>query len=217
MTTPNHTLFVAPTGTGVGLTSVSLGLVRALDRVGLRVGFYKPIAQPSGQQQEPERSTYFIRKTTPLNPPTPIDIHHAQQLISEGEQDQLMEEIIGAYQEAAENADVVVVEGLVPTGSETYADQLNADIARTLDAEIILVTSGNNLSSEELTDRIELAARIFGGVNDAKVLGCIVNKVNVPRQTGIAVTPDVMPELGQRNGAVHDHRTSIEQSTSVFQ
>ncbi|MEZ4635746.1 MAG: AAA family ATPase [Caldilineaceae bacterium] len=102
-----------------------------------------PLPSPC-QQQEPERSTYFIRKTT-LNPPTPIDIHHAQQLISEGEQDQLMEEIIGAYQEAAENADVVVVEGLVPTGSETYADQLNADIARTLDAEIILVTSGNNL------------------------------------------------------------------------
>jgi phosphate acetyltransferase len=217
MTTSKHTLFVAPTGVGVGLTSVTLGLVRALDRVGLRVGFYKPIAQPTGQQEGPERSTHFVRKTTPLNPPTPIDIHHAQQLISEGEKDQLMEEIVGAYHEAAENADVVVVEGLVPTGSETYADQLNADIARTLDAEIILVTSGNNQSPGELTDRIELAARIFGGINDPKMLGCIVNKVNVPRQTGIAVTPDVMPELGQRNGANQDSRNAIAQSCSVFQ
>ncbi len=165
MATSNHALFVAPTGPGVGLTSVSLGIVRALDRVGLRVGFYKPIAQPSGPQEGPERSTYFIRKTTPLNPPTPIDIRHAQQLISEGGQDQLMEEIVGAYQEAAQNADVVVVEGLVPTGSEAYADQLNSNIARTLDAEIILVTSGNNQSPEELADRIELAARIFGGIS----------------------------------------------------
>jgi phosphate acetyltransferase len=39
MTTAKHTLYIAPTGPGVGLTSVSLGMVRALDRVGLRVCF----------------------------------------------------------------------------------------------------------------------------------------------------------------------------------
>ena len=41
-----HTFFIAPTGFGVGLTSISLGLVRALQRAGLKVGFFKPIAQP---------------------------------------------------------------------------------------------------------------------------------------------------------------------------
>ena len=32
-----HTFFVAPTGFGVGLTSTSLGLIRALERTGLKV------------------------------------------------------------------------------------------------------------------------------------------------------------------------------------
>ena len=41
-----HTFFIAPTGFGVGLTSISLGLVGALERSGLKVGFFKPIAQP---------------------------------------------------------------------------------------------------------------------------------------------------------------------------
>jgi len=39
-------LLLVPTEGRVGLTSVSLGLLRALDRRGLRVGFVKPIRQP---------------------------------------------------------------------------------------------------------------------------------------------------------------------------
>lgn len=41
-----QTFFIAPTDFGVGLTSISLGLVRTLERAGLKVGFFKPIAQP---------------------------------------------------------------------------------------------------------------------------------------------------------------------------
>ena len=42
-----QTFFIAPTDFGVGLTSISLGLVRTLERAGLKVGFFKPIAQPT--------------------------------------------------------------------------------------------------------------------------------------------------------------------------
>lgn len=41
-----HTLFLAPTGFGGGLNSISLGLIRALESAGLKVCFFKPIAQP---------------------------------------------------------------------------------------------------------------------------------------------------------------------------
>jgi phosphate acetyltransferase len=40
-----HTFFLAPTGFDAGLTSVALGMIRALEQSGLRVGFVKPIAQ----------------------------------------------------------------------------------------------------------------------------------------------------------------------------
>ena len=50
-----HTFFIAPTGFGVGLTSTSLGLIRALERTGLRVHFLKPIAQPHPGDEGPER------------------------------------------------------------------------------------------------------------------------------------------------------------------
>ena len=37
-------LFLAPTRSGVGLTSICIGLVRALDQQGIRVAFLKPVA-----------------------------------------------------------------------------------------------------------------------------------------------------------------------------
>ncbi len=50
-------LLLIPTGPNVGLTTISIGLVRAFERQGVRVGFAKPIAQPRPGRVEPERST----------------------------------------------------------------------------------------------------------------------------------------------------------------
>ena len=69
-----HTLYLAPCGAKVGLTSVALGLVRALDNRGVRVAFCKPIGQPTAQTTGPERSTHFVRATTSLRPALPISL-----------------------------------------------------------------------------------------------------------------------------------------------
>ena len=50
-----HTLYLAPSGAKVGLTSIALGLVRALDNRGVRVAFCKPIGQSSGKSAGAER------------------------------------------------------------------------------------------------------------------------------------------------------------------
>ena len=79
-----HTFYLVPSGAGVGLTSLALGLVRALDNRGLRVAFFKPIGQPLRNDVGPERSTYFIRATSPLRPATPVPFEEAEGLILRG-------------------------------------------------------------------------------------------------------------------------------------
>jgi phosphate acetyltransferase len=79
-----HAFFLAPAGTGAGLTTVSLGLVNALDRQGVRVAFFKPISQRADSASGLERSTHFIRSTTALQPADPIPITTATKMISEG-------------------------------------------------------------------------------------------------------------------------------------
>src|ERR1700751_961516 len=115
-----HAFFLAPAGTGVGLTTVALGLVSALDQRGVRVAFFKPVAQASEGDSGPERSTHFIRNTTSLRPADPIPVSIATKTISEHGIDQLMGHVIGAYGESTASANVVVVEGLLPAKDDSY-------------------------------------------------------------------------------------------------
>jgi phosphate acetyltransferase len=115
-----HTFFLAPAGSGVGLTTVTLGLVSALDRRGIRVAFFKPISQVSESEPHPDLSTQFIRKTTTLTPANPIPLVTATKTISEQGIDQLMALVIDAYDASTGSADVVVVEGLLPAKDDSY-------------------------------------------------------------------------------------------------
>ena len=185
-----HTFFVAPTGFGVGLTSTSLGLIRALERTGLRVRFLKPVAQPHPGDEGPERSTELISRTLGLSPPAAMPLAEVEHLLASGELDDLMEAMIGLYQEAAQDADVVVVEGMVPTRQSSYTAQINQALAKSLDADVILVTTPDGDDMATLADRIEIHAQAFGGPSHPKVLGVIVNKVHGLEQEALAEVPD---------------------------
>ena len=80
--------FLAPVSADAGLTTVSLGLLHALDRRGFRTGFFKPIAQDGGGG--PERSTHFVRATSALRPAEPLPLPQAEKLMSGGRADELM-------------------------------------------------------------------------------------------------------------------------------
>ncbi|MBU1329485.1 MAG: phosphate acetyltransferase [Gammaproteobacteria bacterium] len=172
-----HTFFIAPTGFGVGLTSISLGMVGALQRAGLKVGFLKPIAQPHPGDLGPERSSELIARTHDLHSPRPLALPHVERLLGDGDLDALLEEIISQYQEAARDKDVVIVEGMVPTRQASYAARVNVHLAKSLDADVILVSAPEQESLNELADRVDIQAQLFGGPKDPKVLGVILNKV----------------------------------------
>lgn len=175
-----HTFFIAPTGFGVGLTSSSLGLIRALQQAGLRVGFYKPVAQLHPGDSGPERSSELVARTHGLRPPAPLPLSEVEHMLGDGELDELLEKVVSQFQQVAADKDVVIVEGMVPTRQASYAARVNVHLARSLDAEIILVAAPEQESLTELADRIEIQAQMFGGPHDPKVLGVIINKVRHP-------------------------------------
>ncbi len=182
-----HALLLVPTAPGVGLTSVSLGLLRGLERHGIKVGFLKPIRQPGGTPGEPERSTAFVRNITNLEPPEPLAFSVAQAHLSEGRRSELLQAVVGLYQRVAAESDVVVVEGLAATSDHPGLDTLNAQLANAIDAEVILVSSVSDGLSV-FSDNVALSAEPFGGVDDPKVLGVIANKLNAPRMDVIGTT-----------------------------
>jgi phosphate acetyltransferase len=178
-----HAFFLAPAGSRVGLTTIALGLVYALDRKGVRVAFFKPIAQETEGDPGPERSTHFIRQTTALKPADPIPLATATKTISERGLDELMSQVVGAYGASTTSADMVVVEGLLPAVSDSYLGVVNHQLVATLNAQVILVASRAHKSIEQLDDQIEYAAKAFGGLE--RILGVIINRYPVDKPPAV--------------------------------
>ena len=178
-----RTLYLVSASEHSGLTTVALGLFHALDRAGIPVGFVKPIAQMYSGDTGPERSTHIVRMISSLRPPTPMSLSHAEQLLSEGKEDQLLEEVVERYERAARDVSLVIVEGLAFTQEQPYSTRINIRVARSLDAEVILVASpgGRARRKHDLEEILEIAARPYGGVAHDRVLGCILNLVDAPR------------------------------------
>ncbi|MGA7882979.1 MAG: phosphate acetyltransferase [Terrimicrobiaceae bacterium] len=185
-----HTLYLAPSGAKVGLTSVALGLVRALDNRGVRVAFCKPIGQPIAKATGPERSTHFIRATTSLRPALPISLEEAERLISSERTDELLERVMRDFHESASDADVVVVEGLAHSSDTPFGATLNVQLVKTLSAQVILTGSLAGLSMEEFDERLEFSGSQYGGLEGGAVIGCIINHVPDPQKRSLAALRD---------------------------
>ena len=190
-------LFIAPTSMDSGLTSVCLGLLRALERVGVSVGFYKPFSQSvhQGESQHNEgkdTSVSFVRARSHLEPPDPLDLREAQQLLNKEKSDQLMETLVGEYQKVAKTVDVVIIEGLVPDRSEAYIARLNVEVARNLGSEVILVSTPKDCTPQQLDEELDFSARLFANPSDPDVIGVILNKVGEPERSEF--TPRVNSE-----------------------
>src|SRR5450432_1767268 len=133
-----RTLLVVPTGAGAGLARTCLGLVRALDRQGVNVGFVKPVAQPR-PDGGPDRSAALVAAITSLRPPDPVSTAQLEQQLGSGGLDVVLEKAVAIWQPVHDQYDVVVVEGLTPGPAKLYASGLNQALARALDADVLLV------------------------------------------------------------------------------
>ncbi len=160
-----RTLLLVPTGVGVGLSTVSLGLERAFEEQGLRVKRFKPVEQN--------------KKSTQTKGGT-VSFQQVQQFLSEGSEDRLLEEILVNFNKICEDVDVVLVQGLIAFQDQAYANTVNQGLASTLDAKIVIVTAPGDYSSQALEGQVDIAVRALTNGESQRVLGCIINKVNGP-------------------------------------
>lgn len=187
----SRTIMLIPVGAGVGLTSVSLGVLRAMERKGVRVSFFKPIAQPRQGGEQPDLTTTIIRANSDIQIADPLSMASAEELIRNDQTDVLLEEIVARFKAATANSEVALIEGLVPTRKHPFANQINFEIAKTLDAEIVFVVSPGTDNASQLKERIEVACSNFGGIKNKQISGVIVNKLNAPVDSEGRTRPDL--------------------------
>jgi phosphate acetyltransferase len=171
-----RTFYLTPVGSDAALTSVALGTVRALEQLRMRPAFVKPIADNYFGEQA-ERSAVFARELFHLKVPSPISIERVENLVSRDLLDQLMEEIVDMMEQAQPDADVRVVEGIAHDKYKPLISSLNAQIARNLRADVILVVNAQSIDVEDMAEQMEITMRQFGGSGKVSSAGYVLTKV----------------------------------------
>ena len=187
----SRTIMLIPASAGVGLTSVSMGVLRAMERKGVKVSFYKPISQPRSGGDQPDLTSTIVGTNSDVKIGQPLAMSVAESLIGNDNMDELLETVVERYNQINKDADVTLIEGLVPTRKHPFANQVNAEIAATLGAEIVLVATPGTDNPAQLKERIEVACSNFGGTKNKNISGVIINKLNAPVDEAGRTRPDL--------------------------
>lgn len=132
-------LFVTGTDTGVGKTTIALGLMAALQNSGLKVAAMKPVSAGCNSTEDGLRNEDAVRLMQQASIDLPYELVNpyafeppiAPHIAANEAAIKIDKELIqDRYQQIANNADIVIVEGaggwLVPiNASETMADVVN--------------------------------------------------------------------------------------------
>ena len=183
----SHRIMLIPVGFGVGLTSVSLGLLHACQQKGIKVGHFKPISQPSRNKLAKKNSSTEAISLSQNS--RCISLNYFEEKMADGKHDVVLEEIVANFNDFNQGQEVVIIEGLIPTTRQPYAGRINRDVAQALGADIVLVAAPGNDTAHEFEDRIEVSAGTYGGTKNKHLIGCIINKLNAPDQDEFGLLP----------------------------
>ena len=174
-------IFIAATMQNDGKTTVSLGLIAALKKRFDRIGFIKPIGQRYLMEQgyKVDEDSVLIEKLFGIKcnikdmSPVAIDKGFTERFIEKGPDEDYSKLILDSYDKVAKDNDLVIIEGTGHAGVGSVFNLSNATVAKLLDANVILISSGG---VGKPIDEVMLNKALFDkeGVNLA---GVVVNKV----------------------------------------
>ncbi|HHV21349.1 MAG TPA: phosphate acetyltransferase [Propionibacterium sp.] len=189
-------ILLIPTNHQADLTSTSLGLVHALDEIGSKVGYLKPLAQIQ-HGRIGQAADLMEQVLTNIDVPDPISVQEVERDLARGEDDDLMEKVLAVSEEVLANHDVVVIEGVLPTAEQTYSGRVNHDLAQALDAEVLLVAGVNSTTLPTLISKVAGAAAFYQVGEQSRVMGVLLTGHDPSRTTS---TPEDFAEALNTEG-----------------
>lgn len=207
-----HTLLLCPAIYGVGLTSIGLGLIRAFDIAGYRATFFKPFNQPERNGPGVDKSRALAANVLQQDLPDSMPQAVLENYLADDRLEDLLEQLVSTQREQqAQGYDVLIVEGLAPTGRSSYAPQINAAMAQALDAQVILIATAEMSQLDGLGSLLESAAQPFGGMGSNRTIGVILNQVK-----GIAAPSPKVLQAARTQLTQHLQQTAAHFGTERF-
>jgi BioD-like phosphotransacetylase family protein len=176
-------IFVAATRMNDGKTTTCLGLFASLLTRFSRVGFIKPIGQRflKVEGQDIDEDSFLLDSiynvSTPISAMSPIAIDgkFTRRYLDDPQKglDNIVHGICTAFDRAAWEKDCILIEGTGHAGVGSVFDLSNAQVAKLLDAKVVIVAEGG---IGRPIDEIALNKALFDK-EGLEVVGAILNKV----------------------------------------
>jgi phosphate acetyltransferase len=152
-------LMVLPVSFKVGLNTVTRGIESAVTSQKLSAIVFEPIKQVCLEEEGK------------------ITLVTVERFLSQNRRDDLLDKIVTAYEAKVDGEDIIIIKGLNLSVDQPYVVDLNIHIAKTFDADVILVGSPENKSMNVLQNQLNIAGLNFADMNRQNILGYILNKV----------------------------------------
>lgn len=174
-------VFIAATRQNDGKTTMSLGLLAAMQRVYPRIGYIKPVGQRfvAIEENKIDEDSILMNQVYHLNCPlidmSPIAVepNFTRRYLESANHEDLVGRIQKAFDRVAWEKDFVLCEGSGHAGVGSVFDLSNARVARLLGAKVILVSQGG---IGKPIDEVSLNQALFEK-EGVEILGVILNKV----------------------------------------
>ena len=177
-------IFIAATRMNDGKTTSSLGLYSALNDSQKKIGYIKPVGQRfiDINGEKIDEDCYLLNEifdvATPMEAMSPIVVHKdfTKNFLEDSETiyPKIVNRLCRAFDRAAYEKDYIIIEGTGHAGVGSVFNLSNAQVAKMLNAKVIIVASGG---IGRPIDEISLNKALFekAGVD---ILGVIINKVD---------------------------------------
>ena len=176
-------IFIAATRMNDGKTTTSLALFAALRNLTPKVGFIKPVGQRfvEVQGQHVDEDSVLLDRIfnveVPIEAMSPIAVHSSftREFLDNPAENHasIIDKMCRAFDRAAFEKDYIIVEGTGHAGVGSVFNLSNADVAKRLQAKVIIVASGG---IGRPIDEIALNQALFAQAG-VEVIGAIINKV----------------------------------------
>jgi hypothetical protein len=181
MNTTTPRIYIAATRQHDGKTTISLGLMAALQGAYPRIGYIKPVGQRFVQieEQKIDEDTVLMNQVYQLNCPlvdmSPIAVEpdFTRKYLQSSNNEALVKKITKAFDRVAWEKDFVVCEGSGHAGVGSVFDLSNAQVAKILGAKVVIISQGG---IGKPIDEIYLNQAVFDR-EGVEIIGVILNKV----------------------------------------
>lgn len=156
----HNALYITATGPLTGKSAIALGAMQLLSRSMRKVGFFRPIiSEPQLDDRDPDINLmleYFKLKMD-YSETFAYTQPEARDIINQGSRNLLIENIIQKFKKILMEHDFVLCVGTDFLGKDPIFEfELNAEIAANLGCPVMLVTSGDNATAQEIRESLQM-------------------------------------------------------------